>query len=61
MAEGSAPSFFGTLRALDLPTTGYAVFGSGPLAVCGLIEEVHDLDVVARGAAWELSRSGLVP
>lgn len=29
--------------ALELPTADYAVFGSGPLAVRGLIEEVHDL------------------
>jgi hypothetical protein len=53
MAEGLAASFFGKLRALDLPTEDYAIFGSGPLAVRGLIEEMHDLDVVARGAAWE--------
>jgi hypothetical protein len=56
MAEGSAASFFGKLRALDLPTEDYAIFGSGPLAVRGLIEEVHDLDVVARGAAWEQAK-----
>jgi hypothetical protein len=53
MAEGSALSFFGKLRALNLPTADYAIFGSGPLAVRGLIEEMHDLDVVARGTAWE--------
>ena len=56
MAEGSALSFFGKLRALDLPTADYAIFGSGPLAVRGLIEEVHDLDVVARGTAWEQAK-----
>jgi hypothetical protein len=53
MAEGLAASFFGKLRALELPTADYAIFGSGPLAVRGLIEEMHDLDVVARGSAWE--------
>ena len=56
MAEGSAPSFFGKLRALDLPTADYAIFGSDPLAVRGLIEEVHDLDVVARGTAWQQAK-----
>jgi hypothetical protein len=56
MTERSATNFFGKLRALDLPTADYAVFGSGPLAVRGLIEEVHDLDVVARGAAWEQAK-----
>ncbi len=56
MAEGSATSFFGKLRELNLPTADFAVFGSGPLAVRGLIEEVHDLDVVARGVAWEQAK-----
>ena len=56
MAEGSALSFFAKLRALELPTADYAIFGSGPLAVRGLIEEVHDLDVVARGTAWEQAK-----
>jgi hypothetical protein len=56
MAEGSALSFFGKLRALELPIADYVIFGSGPLAVRGLIEEVHDLDVVARGTAWEQAK-----
>jgi hypothetical protein len=56
MAEGSALSFFGKLRALNLPTADYAIFGSGPLAVRALIEDVHDLDVVARGTAWEQAK-----
>lgn len=60
MAEGSAARLFGKLRALELLTGDYAVFGSGPLAVRGLIEEMHDLDVVARGAAWEEAK-GLGP
>ena len=60
MVEGSAERLFGKLRALGLPARDYAVFGSGPLAVRGLIEEMHDLDVVARGAAWEKAK-GLGP
>ena len=56
VGEGSAANFFDQLQALDLPPTDYAVFGSGPLAVRGLIVEVHDLDVVARGAAWEQAK-----
>jgi hypothetical protein len=56
MAERSVASFLGKLRALNLPTADYAVFGSGPLAVRGLIEEMHDLDVVARGTAWEQAK-----
>ncbi|WP_326564586.1 hypothetical protein [Micromonospora peucetia] len=41
------------LRTLDLPTGDYVVFGSGPLLAHGLRTHLGDLDVVARGAAWE--------
>ena len=43
---------FGSLRSLGLPEGDYAVFGSGPLIVRGIIEATNDLDVVSRGAAW---------
>ncbi len=52
MARASAEELFGRLRAIGLPEGDYAVFGSGPLAARGLIGELGDLDVVARGAAW---------
>jgi hypothetical protein len=39
----------GTLR---LPPSDYVVTGSGPLLAYGLKTTVHDLDLVARGAAW---------
>lgn len=38
---------------LDLPQEDYALFGSGPLLVRGWIQDVGDLDVFARNAAWE--------
>ncbi|TXJ75184.1 hypothetical protein E2C11_24450 [Streptomyces lavendulae] len=41
------------LRSLDLPTTDFVVTGSGPLLAHGLRKVVHDLDVVARGQAWQ--------
>lgn len=41
------------LRALDLPADDYVVFGSGPLLAHGLRTELGDLDIVARGAAWQ--------
>ena len=41
------------LLALHLPAKDYAVFGSGPLLAHGLVTTVHDLDVVARGRAWQ--------
>ena len=46
---------FGLLRALDLPDGEYAVFGSGPLIIRGIIEATNDLDVISRGAAWEIA------
>jgi hypothetical protein len=46
-------NLFDKLRTLGLPVGDYAVFGSGPLVVRGLTREYRDLDVVARGAAWE--------
>ena len=56
MVDGSAARLLGKLRALKLPAGDYVIFGSGPLAVRGLIEDVRDLDVVARGAAWEKAK-----
>lgn len=47
---------FGKLRTLGLSTRDYAVFGSGTLAARGLIWEIHDLDLVARGTAWERAK-----
>lgn len=41
------------LRELGLPDGHYAVFGSGPLLVRGVIEQASDLDVLVRGPAWE--------
>ncbi len=42
------------LRALQLPANDHAVFGSGPLLVRGIIDAVSDLDVLCRGAAWDM-------
>jgi hypothetical protein len=41
------------LLSLELPSEDYAVFGSGPMYAHGLKDLGHDLDIVARGAAWE--------
>ena len=53
-AAGSAAHLLGLLRGLGLPAGDYAVFGSGPLLVRGVIDRAGDLDVVCRGAAWSL-------
>ena len=44
------------VSALGLPAGDYAVFGSGPLLAHGLVQNVNDVDVLARGAAWEAAR-----
>lgn len=41
------------LAALALPAGHHAVHGSGVLLAHGLIAEAHDLDLVARGPAWQ--------
>lgn len=48
---------FDALRSLALPQSDYAIFGSGPLLVRGIITRVADLDVVCRGAAWEAAQT----
>lgn len=41
------------LEKLALPASDYVVTGSGPLLAHGLRNDIHDIDVVARGKAWE--------
>ena len=45
------------VKALQFPLGDYAVFGSGPLLVHGLVEDINDVDLVARGTAWARARS----
>lgn len=47
------------LQSLKLPTEDFAVFGNAPIAANGLMEPsiMDDLDIVARGAAWERAKS----
>lgn len=49
---GHDGDLFAALRSWQLPAGDYAVFGSGPLIVRGIIEADNDLDVLCRGAAW---------
>ncbi len=41
---------------MELPDGDFAVFGSGPLIVRGIIPATNDLDIVCRGAAWDKVR-----
>lgn len=52
--HGHGSEIFDQLRALSLPGHDYAVFGSGPLLVRGIIDAVNDLDVLCRGEVWAL-------
>jgi len=47
---------FEVVRGLGLPGGDYAIFGSGPLIVRGIVEATNDLDIICRGEAWELVR-----
>lgn len=38
---------------LDLDVRDFVIFGSGPMLAHGLRCGIHDLDVVARGRAWQ--------
>lgn len=44
---------YAQLLVLDLPQRDYVVFGSGPMFAHGLLESPNDIDLVARGLAWE--------
>ncbi|GLY51858.1 hypothetical protein [Lentzea sp. NBRC 102530] len=48
--------YFRALLALELPVEDFAVTGSAVLYAHGLIDDPRDLDVLARGAAWERAR-----
>jgi len=48
---------FESLKNLNLPEGNFAVFGSGPLIVRGIIPAANDLDIICRGAAWEEIKS----
>ena len=55
-ATQSGQVLFNRLRAMSLPEGSFAVFGSGPLAVRGLIDEIGDLDIIVREPAWSRVR-----
>ncbi|WP_405991230.1 hypothetical protein [Streptomyces sp. NBC_00986] len=41
------------LIALNLKTDDYLIFGSAPLLAHGIRSNISDIDVLARGAAWD--------
>lgn len=49
-------SLFNRLIELDLDRDHFAIFGSAPLYVRGMIPTIGDLDIIARGPAWDRAR-----
>ena len=46
-------SLFDRVKRLNLPVGDFAIFGSGPLIVRGIIPGSNDLDIICRGKAWQ--------
>lgn len=38
---------------LALPEGDFAIFGSGPLLVRGIVSSTNDIDIICRGLAWD--------
>ena len=55
--ETSLSDLFSVVRDLKLPHGDYAIFGSGPLIVRGIVPFTNDLDIVCRGPAWDYAKS----
>ena len=51
------PEVIQIVESLGLPDGEFALHGSAPLLAHGLVDEINDLDIVSRGAAWELART----
>ncbi len=49
-------SLFDQLKGLNLPAGDFAIFGSGPLVVRGIIPASNDLDILCRRLAWKTVR-----
>jgi len=52
---------FDSLRSLGLPSEDFVVFGSGPLLAHRLKDDIPDLDVLARGKAWQQAQRFAAP
>ena len=46
------------LKTYDLTYGEYAIFGSAPLVITGMIKDVNDLDVIIRPRAWSFDNDG---
>lgn len=48
--------FFKDFLSLGLPSADYVIAGSGALIAHGIRRDIGDVDVVARGVAWEVAQ-----
>lgn len=46
------------LNQYNLPKGDYAIFGSAPLVITGIVKLVNDLDVIIRPSAWPFDSEG---
>ena len=53
MTSSSSCRALDFVRSMQLPQGDYAIFGSGPLLIRGIIAATNDIDILCRGAAWE--------
>ncbi len=56
--EKTLDEFLGLLSEYDLPDGDYAIFGSAPLMILGIIDSVNDLDVIIRPSKWPFRSKG---
>ena len=46
------------LKTYNLPSGEYAIFGSAPLVITGMIKDVNDLDVIIKPRSWNFDGDG---
>lgn len=61
MSEITGKELLDKLNSLNLPTDDFVIFGSGPMYPRGIKELGHDIDIVARGKAWEKAQTYAKP
>ena len=44
---------FDRVKNLNLPAGDFAIFGSGPLIIRGIVPASNDLDIICRRRAWD--------
>jgi len=50
--------FIDILKTYDIDVDDYAVYGSAPLVINGMVKDVNDLDVIIRPSKWPFENKG---